>query len=190
MEIHGWEIDPAVIKVARDHFDMRELEHPEHRQAQEQDYRENDNECTKPLESGALATGSGSTIMPGFRAGAEGRRNEEARPEIVGRTKFVDRRSWNEAGGGSRTPRNGRLTVHIGDALSEEVRVEGGFSAILVDLFADGVVVPQLQEAATWQALKERIRPGGRMMVNCGGACVEGKNKKGKVRGLPMLPCI
>ena len=185
MEIHGWEIDPAVIEVARDHFDMRELEHPEYRQAQEQEYRENGNERTTPSESG-----SGGTILPGFRVRAEGRRKEEARPDIVGRSKFVDRMSWNEAGGSSRTPRSGRLTVHVGDALAEEVRVEGGFSAILVDLFADGVVVPQLQEAATWQALKEQIRPGGRLMVNCGGACVEGKDKTGKVRGLPLLMCI
>ena len=38
----------------------------------------------------------------------------------------------------------GRLTCHTGDALDPGATVEGGFAGIIVDLFADGRVLPQL----------------------------------------------
>lgn len=64
-----------------------------------------------------------------------------------------------------------KLVIHIGDAL--EANIPGGFSGIVVDLFSEGVPVPELQRPSTWKRLKDRLRDGGRIMVNCGGRCVE-----------------
>ncbi|KAF8780454.1 hypothetical protein HU200_001577 [Digitaria exilis] len=71
------------------------------------------------------------------------------------------------------TESGGSLSVHIGDALSPSATVEGGFAGIVVDLFCDGKIIPQLQEAATWLEIAQKLMPGGRIMVNCGGADVE-----------------
>ena len=35
---------------------------------------------------------------------------------------------------------------HVGDALGEDAVVPGGFAGIVVDLFADGVILPELRE--------------------------------------------
>ncbi|XP_044371466.1 uncharacterized protein [Triticum aestivum] len=66
------------------------------------------------------------------------------------------------------TELGGSLSVHIGDALSPSATVEGGFAGIVVDLFADGKVLPQLQEAETWLEIAKKLMPDGRIMVNCG----------------------
>lgn len=71
------------------------------------------------------------------------------------------------------TESGGSLSVHIGDALSLSATVEGGFAGIVVDLFCDGKVIPQLQEVETWLQIAKKLMPGGRIMVNCGGADVE-----------------
>ncbi|ERN10844.1 hypothetical protein AMTR_s00027p00243910 [Amborella trichopoda] len=76
-----------------------------------------------------------------------------------------DLEKCNEAGG--------ILHVHVGDALSPMAVVPGGFSGIIVDLFSDGKVLPQLQEVSTWLELEKRLMPNGRIMVNCGGAHAE-----------------
>lgn len=68
------------------------------------------------------------------------------------------------------TEAGGSLSIHIGDALSSDVAVEGGFAGIIVDLFSDGKVLPQLQEDATWLEIKKKLMHHGRIMVNCGGA--------------------
>ncbi|WOL02955.1 hypothetical protein Cni_G11674 [Canna indica] len=99
-EIHGWELDPSVIAVAREFFGLTKLER-QHR---------------------------------------------------------------------------GRLLVYIGDAL--EAEVEGGFAGILVDLFSKGSVIPELQDPKTWKKLRSRLRVGGRIMVNCGGRCVEAEDPR------------
>ncbi|CAM0910865.1 unnamed protein product [Alopecurus aequalis] len=65
-----------------------------------------------------------------------------------------------------------RLVVHVGDALEAEA-VPGGFGGVLVDLFANGSVLPELQEAATWRRIGEMVARGGTVLVNCGGGCVE-----------------
>ncbi|KAH7663182.1 S-adenosyl-L-methionine-dependent methyltransferase protein [Dioscorea alata] len=44
------------------------------------------------------------------------------------------------------TEAGGFLSVHIGDALSQSATVPGGFAAIIVDLFCDGKILPQLKE--------------------------------------------
>ncbi|KAK1280238.1 hypothetical protein QJS04_geneDACA002747 [Acorus gramineus] len=68
----------------------------------------------------------------------------------------------------------GNLFIHIGDAL--KANVNGGLSGVLVDLFFEGSLVPELQRAETWERLKGGIREGGRVMVNCGGVCVESED--------------
>lgn len=101
-EIHGWELDPSVISVAREFFSLRKLE---------KQYRRN-------------------------------------------------------------------LFIHIGDAFDADIRNCGGegFAGILVDLFSNGRLLPELQEEETWRKLKGKLRRGGRVMVNCGGSCVEGED--------------
>lgn len=81
----------------------------------------------------------------------------------------------------SPTGDGGVLRVHVGDALADTASVDGGFAGIIVDLFAEGEVLPQLRDPETWLALKSRLRPGGRIMVNCGGACVEKSDSKSDV---------
>ncbi|XP_024538432.1 uncharacterized protein LOC9657542 isoform X3 [Selaginella moellendorffii] len=61
----------------------------------------------------------------------------------------------------------GGLTIHIDDALSDANDPEGGFAGIVVDLFSNGDVLPVLKEAETWFKLRKRLRPGGRIMINC-----------------------
>uniref|UniRef100_A0A0D9WMK2 PABS domain-containing protein n=1 Tax=Leersia perrieri TaxID=77586 RepID=A0A0D9WMK2_9ORYZ len=96
--LHGWEIDPAVISVSRDFFDLAELEE-----------------------------------------------------------QHAD-----------------RLFVHVGDAF----HAEGVFGGVLVDLFANGSVLPELQEASTWRRIGAMVAAGGRIMVNCGGPCVEAEEEE------------
>ncbi|XP_002465952.2 uncharacterized protein LOC8061451 [Sorghum bicolor] len=67
------------------------------------------------------------------------------------------------------TESGGSLSVHIGDALSPSATVGGGFAGIVVDLFCDGKIIPQLQEAETWLQIAKKLMPDGRIMVNCGG---------------------
>ncbi|KAE8804340.1 putative polyamine aminopropyl transferase [Hordeum vulgare] len=100
ISVHGWELDPSVIAVARDFFSLAELE------------------------------------------------KDHA----------------------------GRLFIHVGDALEAEV-VPGGFGGVLVDLFANGSVLPELQKADTWRQIGGMVAPGGRVMVNCGGGCVEAEEE-------------
>ncbi|XP_024522520.1 uncharacterized protein LOC9655265 isoform X1 [Selaginella moellendorffii] len=72
----------------------------------------------------------------------------------------------------------GKLVVHIGDALARDAVVQGGFAGIIVDLFWQGRVIAPLQRARTWRELGERLKPGGRIMVNCGGSCVEAEDRR------------
>jgi hypothetical protein len=44
------------------------------------------------------------------------------------------------------TSKGGRLCVHVDDALSPSQDVSGRYAGIIVDLFADGKVLDQLQE--------------------------------------------
>ncbi|XP_004293819.1 PREDICTED: probable spermidine synthase-like [Fragaria vesca subsp. vesca] len=67
------------------------------------------------------------------------------------------------------TQAGGVLNIHIGDAFSPEVRMCGGYAGIVIDLFSDGKVLPQLEEVTTWLDLETLLMPEGRLMVNCGG---------------------
>lgn len=103
--VHGWEIDPTVVAVAREYFGLLKLER-----------------------------------------------------------QFPD-----------------RLIIHIGDAFKASSK--DGFAGILVDLFSNGRLVPELQDANTWEMLTRCLRKGGRVMVNVGGSCVEAEDSEidGKV---------
>nr|XP_043617251.1 uncharacterized protein LOC122589071 [Erigeron canadensis] len=103
--IHGWELDPSVIQVAREYFGLSKLER-----------------------------------------------------------KYDD-----------------RLFIYIGNALNASI--DEGFSGLLVDLFSNGCVIPELQDPETWMKMKNKLKRGGRIMVNVGGSCVEAEDvrKDGKV---------
>ncbi|KAK9816752.1 hypothetical protein WJX72_004639 [[Myrmecia] bisecta] len=68
----------------------------------------------------------------------------------------------------SRLEGYGCLVAHVGDALSDEATVEGGFAGVIVDIFADNALVPALTQEATWRSLRSRLRPGGRIITNLG----------------------
>ncbi|KAF3431987.1 hypothetical protein FNV43_RR26724 [Rhamnella rubrinervis] len=70
----------------------------------------------------------------------------------------------------NQTRAGGVLNVHIGDALSPSINTTGGYAGIVVDLFSNGKVLPQLEEDTTWLELHNQLMPNGRLMVNCGGA--------------------
>ncbi|XP_055819549.1 uncharacterized protein LOC129888630 [Solanum dulcamara] len=74
------------------------------------------------------------------------------------------------------TQGGGVLEVHIGDVLSSSVTIPGGYAGIIVDLFSDGKVLPQLQEVTTWLEMNKMLMPNGRLMVNCGAATKELSN--------------
>ncbi|CAI0546155.1 unnamed protein product [Linum tenue] len=67
------------------------------------------------------------------------------------------------------TPAGGRLHVRIGDALSPAENDSGRYAGIIVDLFSEGKVLPQLELVSTWLEMKRRLMPDGRIMVNCAG---------------------
>ncbi|KAH6791514.1 hypothetical protein C2S51_006520 [Perilla frutescens var. frutescens] len=65
----------------------------------------------------------------------------------------------------------GVLNIHIGDVFSpQSAAISAGYAGIIVDLFAEGKVLPQLEQAATWLEMYDKLMPGGRIMVNCGAA--------------------
>lgn len=170
LEVHGWELDSSVVSVAREYFDLSELEEREgERQGESDNLTEIEGKGDDCNLKGTLAQKSSSDPYsipsPGLLSG---RKYEKDFDKAL--SDFRTRR----------LQQGGFLVVHIGDAFSEEATIENGFSAILVDVFSDGVVVPQLQEEDTWRRLKARLRPGGRIMVNCAGACVESSDVNGK----------
>ncbi|XP_027340521.1 uncharacterized protein LOC113853971 isoform X2 [Abrus precatorius] len=67
------------------------------------------------------------------------------------------------------TEDGGILKVHIGDVFIPSEDLQRRYAGIVVDLFSDGKVLPQLQEVSTWLQLHERLMTNGRFMVNCGG---------------------
>ncbi|BAT93098.1 probable polyamine aminopropyl transferase [Vigna umbellata] len=67
------------------------------------------------------------------------------------------------------TEDGGVLNIHVGDVFVPSKDFHERYAGIVVDLFADGKVLPQLQEVNTWLQLEERLMANGRFMVNCGG---------------------
>ncbi|CAN1809899.1 hypothetical protein LINPERHAP1_LOCUS25745 [Linum perenne] len=67
------------------------------------------------------------------------------------------------------TPAGGCLHVCIGDALQSTENDYGRYAGIIVDVFNEGKVLPQLEQVSTWLELKRRLMTNGRIMVNCAG---------------------
>lgn len=68
----------------------------------------------------------------------------------------------------------GILQVCVGDALSPSATVAGGYAGIIVDLFSNAEVLPELEVATTWLEMRKKLMYNGRIMVNCGGAVQTG----------------
>lgn len=61
---------------------------------------------------------------------------------------------------------SGALVCHVGDALAEDAAVPGGFAGIVVDLFAEGQILPALQQVEVWKQMAKKLKPGGRVLAN------------------------
>ena len=57
----------------------------------------------------------------------------------------------------------------------------GGFAGLFIDLYAAGAVIRPLQYPATWEAIRGKMREGGKIMINCGCGGVEGEQAGGLV---------
>ncbi|KAL1834676.1 hypothetical protein DCAR_0104889 [Daucus carota subsp. sativus] len=68
------------------------------------------------------------------------------------------------------TKDGGIVHVHVGDAFAASI--PGGYAGIVVDLFSNGKVLPEMHECGTWLEMKDKLMPNGRIMVNCGGSDV------------------
>lgn len=130
-DMHGWELDPEIVNIARHFFDLSSLEAGIVGEVVETDT------VASPAKKNAFFVDQEDAVVS------------------VGN---------GDIGGGDSKPRSsgGKLTVHVGDALGQDVMVDGGFAGLIVDLFAEGRVLPALQEPHTWQQLKEKLRPGGK----------------------------
>ena len=121
IEMHGWELDPDIITVARQFFNMSELERSE--------------DATGDRSEGKLSSSFVDQVVASNA--------DESKPHMG----------------------SGKLTVHIGDAVGPDVCIEGGFAGLIVDLFAEGRVIPALQEPRTWEQLKAKLKPGGNYLI-------------------------
>lgn len=63
---------------------------------------------------------------------------------------------------------SGALTAHVGDAFADNAVVEGGFAAVIVDVFLEAALLPTVTEDETWLKLQQRLKPDGFAMVNLG----------------------
>ena len=140
-DMHGWELDPEIVNIARHFFNLSSLEADTDTEEEVADQR--DVIIAKPTKSAFFVD-----------------QDEEA-------VASISNGDSGDSGGGGSNPRNnsGKLTVHVGDALGPDVMVDGGFAGLVVDLFAEGRVLPALQEPETWRQLKERLRPGGKAFL-------------------------
>ncbi|CAI5505192.1 unnamed protein product [Closterium sp. Naga37s-1] len=155
LELHGWEIDEHVIQVARTYFDLEELE--------------DGSFAAQQLRPYVPFSDSDTDSNEGDYTGDEKEEQEhETRPAAAETGTATAEADPSHADG------IGRLVAHCGDALSSSATVPGGFAGIIVDLYSRGAVVAPLQREDTWRDLSGRLRQGGKILVNCGGGCVEG----------------
>mmetsp|Transcript_26647 Transcript_26647/g.47421 ORF Transcript_26647/g.47421 Transcript_26647/m.47421 type:complete len:348 (-) Transcript_26647:1036-2079(-) len=68
----------------------------------------------------------------------------------------------------------GALVAHIGDAFKDDITVEGGFAGIIVDIFVEAAIHPELMKAETWRHIAKNLKPGGRVMTNLGAPEIPG----------------
>ena len=66
--------------------------------------------------------------------------------------------------------RDGSLEVTVGDALVDPPPAEaGGLDVLLVDVFADGALLPELRRPGPWRALLARLDAAGLLVANLSG---------------------
>ena len=58
-------------------------------------------------------------------------------------------------------------------AFSDSFFKGDSYSLIIVDLFLSGKFIPELEDPLIWKKIKNKLSPGGRLMVN-----LSGKNEK------------
>ncbi|CAM6126494.1 unnamed protein product [Calypogeia fissa] len=189
IDMHGWELDPGVIQAARKFFDLEELEWKESNDIfTEKNAEKNGEKNSFDLnvlqwkESKDISEKNAETNVQTLNPKPHRRRNssgtynlwaDESDEVKLSLFQGFDQRPGNRHN-------NGLLRVHIGDALDDQnVAIEGGFSGLIVDLFAEGAVIPELQQIDIWRKLRAKLRPNGRIIVNCGGSCVEAVEKNG-----------
>ncbi|GAB2273256.1 hypothetical protein Dimus_008056 [Dionaea muscipula] len=63
------------------------------------------------------------------------------------------------------TDAGGRLHIKVGDALSSSTNIPGGYAGIIVDLFSDGKVLPQLEKVKSLSYLNYDIQSFGLLMT-------------------------
>ncbi|CAI7834693.1 unnamed protein product [Closterium sp. NIES-53] len=161
LELHGWEIDEHVIQVAHTYFDLEELEDGSFAAQQLRPYVPFSDSDTDSNEGDYMGEEEEKEHDHGTRAAAAA----AAAVTVTGTATEADP---------SHADGIGRLVAHCGDALSSSATVPGGFAGIIVDLYSRGAVVAPLQREDTWRDLSGRLREGGKILVNCGGGCVEG----------------
>ncbi|CAI5930824.1 unnamed protein product [Closterium sp. NIES-64] len=161
LELHGWEIDEHVIQVARTYFDLEELEDGSFAAQELRPYVPFSDSDTDSNEGDYMGEEEEKEQDHGTRAAAAA----AAAVTVIGTATEADL---------SHADGIGRLVAHCGDALSSSATVPGGFAGIIVDLYSRGAVVAPLQREDTWRDLSGRLREGGKILVNCGGGCVEG----------------
>lgn len=141
LNLEGWELDPQVVRVAREYFRLLDLESSEPSRVankiSKNRFRPFSNTPYQIRVEECETSDSSSSQHP---------------PDFTGRPMMR---------------KLGHLVVHVGDALSPDAVVEGGFAGVVVDLFTNGGVCKELEEVETWKQIKARLRPGGRVMVNC-----------------------
>lgn len=140
LNLEGWELDPEVVRIAREYFRLLDLE---------------------SSEPSPVANRISKNRFRPFSNTPYQIRPEECETSASSPSQHPD------FTGKSIMRKLGRLVVHVGDALSPDAIVEGGFAGVVVDLFTDGGVCKELEEVETWKQIKARLRPGGRVMINC-----------------------
>mmetsp|Transcript_36340 Transcript_36340/g.102661 ORF Transcript_36340/g.102661 Transcript_36340/m.102661 type:complete len:331 (+) Transcript_36340:83-1075(+) len=63
---------------------------------------------------------------------------------------------------------SGHVVIHVGDALSGDVTMDGGFAGIVVDIFVNGSLHNDLLQVDTWRRFADSLAPGGRIIANLG----------------------
>jgi spermidine synthase len=157
--MHGWELDPDIITVARQFFNLAQLEvEPEKRLSASEDAVLDGFECNHAEDSPVVkACGKEDGNISVKPASTEGDNDHVA----------VNARTETQSG-----RKSGKLFVYIGDALASDATVEGGFAGLIVDLFAHGAVIPPLMLPETWEQLKSRLRPEGDQILELQKYCL------------------
>lgn len=134
-QMHGWELDAAVVAVAQEHMGMQALQ---------------DAGCLVSVLSTRHGRGKANTPFAGVSP-ASG---------VPVASQHLQHYQPSLSHAALKSPIRVDIcvlwwvcqVVHVGDALAEDAAVEGGAAGIIVDLFANGQLIPQLTQvgAAAW----------------------------------------